>query len=79
MLKMKKVLALFFIASLFVSFASAGIGIFVKQQSLMLNEGEEGSLSVGVYNPYSTEGNVKVGVSEELQEVLILKEKHYKV
>jgi hypothetical protein len=71
---MMKIFALFVGVLLLCSFASAGIGIFVKQQSLMLNEGEEGSLSVGAYNPYSTEGNVQVSVSEELQEVLVMKD-----
>lgn len=75
---MKKLLLFVIMVGLCISLASAGIGIFVKQQSLMLNEGEEGSLSIGVYNPYSTEGNVEVGVSDDLKDVLVMEEAEVK-
>ena len=72
---MKKFISLIFLIFFFsIAFASAGVGIKKYQESLLVNEGEEGCVVVGAYNPFSTDTNVVVKVSEPLQEVLSLQE-----
>jgi len=72
---MKK-LFLFFAIFLFfnLSFVSAGVGIKKYQESMMVNENEEGCVIVGAYNPFSTDTYINIGVSESLKEVLSLQE-----
>jgi len=54
--------------------ASAGVGIKWERESALAAGGEKACLTYGVYNPWPEETYVKVGVSEELQEVLIVQE-----
>lgn len=50
---------------------SAGLGIKYSAQSAMVREGQEVCLDYySVYNPWDDETYVKIGVSEELQEIL---------
>ncbi len=73
---MKKLILFFglFILLAGLSFVSAGVGIKKYQESIMVNEGEEGCVKVGAYNPFSTDTYVNIGVSEPLKEVLTLQE-----
>lgn len=73
---MKKLVFLIFVIllSASMSFVSAGVGIKKYQESLLVNEGEEGCIVVGAYNPFSTDTNIIVGVSDSLKEVLTLQE-----
>jgi len=73
------VFCMVFAVVLFSSVATAGIGIVIGQESLMLNEGEEGKLSVGVYNPFAGDSNVIIEISEELKEVLVMQEAEAKL
>jgi len=54
--------------------ASAGVGIKWDRESALASGGEQACLSYGVYNPWPGDTYVTVGVSEELQEVLIIQD-----
>jgi len=57
-----------------LSFASAGVGIKWDRESALAAGGEEACLTYGVYNPWEEDTYVEIGVSEELQEVMILQD-----
>ncbi len=69
-----KVFFLVIVSVVFISSVSAGIGIRSYQDSILLNEGEQGCVTIGAYNPFDTGTNVIVGISESLKEVLISQE-----
>ena len=59
----------------FSSFISAGLGIKYTGQSALVDEGEKVCLNYySIYNPWGTDANVVVGLSEELQEILVMQE-----
>ncbi|MEK6945178.1 MAG: hypothetical protein AABW63_00085 [Nanoarchaeota archaeon] len=62
------------ISVIFISSVSAGIGIRSYQDSVLLNEGEQGCVTIGAYNPFDTGTNVIVGISDSLKEVLVSQE-----
>jgi len=53
------------------TFASAGVGIKWDRESALAASGDTACLTYGVYNPWPEDTYVEVGISEELQEVLI--------
>jgi len=57
-----------------LSFASAGVGIKWVEESIMVEEGEEGCLTYYAYNPWPDDTTVSIGLSEELKEVLTMQE-----
>jgi hypothetical protein len=69
-IKMQKLLIGLFIGIVSFTLVSAGIGIKSYQDSVLLNEGEEGCVTVGAYNPFPTETNVVVGLSDSFKEIL---------
>lgn len=52
------------------AFAAAGVGIKWERESALAEGGEKACLTYGVYNPWPEETYVKIGVSDELLEVL---------
>ena len=52
------------------SFVSGGVGIKWDRESALAEGGEKACLTYGVYNPWPEETYVKIGVSEELIDVL---------
>lgn len=69
---MKKIFCFLIIALFFISFASAGIGIKSTQRTFIFDEGGRNCIeSVSAYNPFDTATMATIGISEELQEVLV--------
>jgi len=64
----------------FSSFISAGLGIKWSQESIMVNEGDSVCLnSYSIYNPWGADSNVIIGLSEELQGILVMQETTTKI
>ncbi|MEK6925948.1 MAG: hypothetical protein AABW50_01575 [Nanoarchaeota archaeon] len=61
-------------AIIFSNFIYSGLGIKYSQESALVNEGGSACLTYEVYNPWSDDSNVIIGVSDELKGVLILQE-----
>jgi len=56
------------------SFASAGVGIKWVEESIIVEEGEEGCLTYYAYNPWDDDSTVVIGLSGELTDVLTMQE-----
>jgi len=57
-----------------ISGVEAGIGIKKYKESMLVGEGEKGCVVVGAYNPFSTDTNVIIGVTDPIKDVLVLQE-----
>lgn len=55
---------------LVTTYVSAGVGISLTQQSILVFEGEENCIIYSVYNPFPGTSTVKLEVSEELKDIL---------
>jgi hypothetical protein len=69
-----KFVAMLFLVLFMAGFVSAGVGIKWDRESALAAGGEEACLTYGVYNPWNEDTYVEVGVSEELEEVLLVQD-----
>jgi hypothetical protein len=78
--KMIKKLSMIFIALILVlPMVFAGVGLKWDQQSALIAEGKKSCLSYSVYNPWPTETNVKIDISDNLKPVLTMQETETKL
>lgn len=68
---MKKLFSIFAVILFLASYVSAGIGISVTANSILVEEGKQGVYTVGAYNPFNEPTYVTVLPSDELSGVLI--------
>ncbi|MEM0465414.1 MAG: hypothetical protein QXW97_01785 [Candidatus Pacearchaeota archaeon] len=82
--KMKNKLIFYIIIIAFIflvvlpKFVFAGVGLKWDQQSALIDEGKKTCLSYSVYNPWPTDTNIKVDLSENLKSILIMQESETK-
>jgi len=69
-----KIVASLILAILFIGIVSAGIGIKWGEEFVEVVEAEQTCLSYGAYNPWPEDSYLKIGVSEELEEILEVNE-----
>jgi len=74
-----KLIVLCLMTFAFISFVSAGIGIRSYQESALVNENNNACLTYGAYNPFSTDTQVIIGISDSLKEVLVEQEAESKL
>lgn len=68
-----------FLMILPVNFVSAGVGIVLERESLLVDEGEKACLVYGVYNPWPEESIVSIELSEQLKGIIVQQESETKI
>ncbi len=74
-----KFIVLFASLIIFSSLVSAGIGIKVSQESLLVSEGGEGCVTYYVYNPFNENSKASISISGELRDILNYQEKETQI
>jgi hypothetical protein len=74
-----KLIVLFTSLIIFSSLVSAGIGIKVSQESILVPEGEEGCITYYVYNPFNEDAKASISVTSDLRDILQYQDKETQV
>ncbi len=74
-----KFIVLFASLIIFSSLVTAGIGIKVSQESILVPEGEEGCVTYYVYNPFDKDSKASISVTSELRDILQYQDKETQI